>query len=333
MSRALSNNFSSPTGWPASLEVQVADDCGNAVPNATVVASFSTSDPGLAMASLGNGIYTGTWRPLTVGSQVVVTIRVQLAPLTPALVSLQGQVGANAAAPAVYSGGVVNAASFKKGEAVAPGSIVSIFGASMAQASGGATSVPLPTSLNGASVTVGGIAVPLFYSSTGQINAQIPFEQPVNSRPQLVLSTSNAFAVPEAITIADARPGIFTVNSSGSGQGAVTNPQGIIVDSNAPATAGDVVILYCSGLGATNPAVASNNLPPTAEPLARVTTAVTATVGGRNAPVQFGGLAPGFVGLYQVNVQIPSGVAPSGAVSLVLTQGGVSSNSVTIAVR
>ncbi len=93
-----------------------------------------------------------------------------------------------------------------------------------------------------------------------------------------------------------------------------------------------MVIVYCTGLGVTQPGVAPGQGAPSAEPLARVVAPVTATVGGVTAPVQFAGLTPGFVGLYQVNVQIPSGV-PSGSAPLVLTQSGVASNTVTLVVR
>src|SRR5207253_3235433 len=116
-------------------------------------------------------------------------------------------------------------------------------------------------------------------------------------------------------------------------QGAITNPAGQIVDDKAPAAPGSVVIAYCSGLGLTNPPVASGILPPAAEPLARSITTVTATVGGLSAPVQFAGLAPGFVGLYQVNLQIPANVAVGNSVPVILTQAGVASNTVTIVVK
>lgn len=101
----------------------------------------------------------------------------------------------------------------------------------------------------------------------------------------------------------------------------------------APATQGDVVQVFATGMGATQPAVATGLPSPSTEPLARVVTPVTATVGGLAAQVQFAGLAPGFVGLYQVNVQIPAGVVPGPAVPVVLLQNGVSSNTVSIALQ
>jgi len=139
--------------------------------------------------------------------------------------------------------------------------------------------------------------------------------------------------VPETITIAAARPAIFTMNQQGTGQGAILNARGVLVDSAAPATAGDTVQVFATGLGVTEPAVVSGAPAPSAEPLARVAAPVSATVGGLPATVQFAGLAPGFVGLYQVNVQIPAGVPPGPAVPLVLLQNGVPSNTVSLAIR
>jgi uncharacterized protein (TIGR03437 family) len=60
---------------------------------------------------------------------------------------------------------------------------------------------------------------------------------------------------------------------------------------------------------------------------------VTVTIGGQTATVQFAGLSPGFVGLYQVNVQIPTGLAPGNSVPLVITQAGIASNTVTLALK
>src|SRR5262249_45037784 len=118
----------------------------------------------------------------------------------------------------------------------------------------------------------------------------------------------------------------------GTGQGAILNVLGKLIDSSAPAAAGDVAQVFATGLGVTNPTVQSGRAAPSAEPLARVVGEVTATIGGRPAAVQFAGLAPGFVGLYQVNVQIPSGLPP-GPASLVLSVGGIPSNPVTVALR
>ncbi len=329
-SRTLSSNFSSPTGWPATLEVQVVDDCGVSRTDATVIASFSNGDAPLALTSLGNGLYTGTWRPAAASSQTTVTFRAAAPGLTPAVLAIQGGVGANSAA-AVGSGGVVNAASYDKNSVLAPGSIVSVFGSSMTTSSTPATgsTFPLPTTLSGATVLIGGIPSPIFYASGGQINAQVPFELPPNARPQVALQTAALYAVPETITIDAARPGIFTTDGS---QGVVLTPGNQLVDAAHPAAAGDVLVVYCTGLGVTNPLVATNQRSPEAIP-AVAAIQPTATIGGVNAPVKFAGLTPGFIGLYQVNVQVPAGVMPGPAAPLVLTQAGAVSNTVMMGVK
>ncbi|SRR5579871_150745 len=330
--RSLGSNFLSPIAWPTSIELQVADDCGNPVTNATVVASFSNGDAPLALASLQNGVYTATWRPGNTSSAVTVTARVTSPPLAPAVVTVQGQVGGNAGVPVVFPGGLVNAASFAPAAPLSPGGIVSVFGGNMANSSGSASTVPLPFTLSGAAITVGGINAPLFYSSAAQINAQIPYELPVNNRPQAVVSQGGALTVPETIVVAPAAPGIFTINQQGTGQGAILNVQNVLVNASAPAAAGDVVEVFATGLGATNPAVATAAGAPASPPLAMVVAPVTATVGGQPAQVQFAGLAPTFVGLYQVNVQIPSGLA-AGPAPLVVNVGGAASNTVTLVLR
>lgn len=334
VSRLLGGGFSSPVGWPRTLEVQSVDDCGNPANNATVLATFSNGDPSLVLAGLGNGVYSGTWKPGSAADSTTVSIRVNLAPLTEAVLSIPGKVSANPTVPQVGAGGVVNAASFAKGQPLAPGSIFSVFGSAMASSTpGAAASLPLPTSLAGASLVVGGITVPLYYSSAGQINAQIPFELGANTRPQVVVRLSlpgnNAVTVPETILLDATRPGIFLADAQG--QGVVIDTQGRVVNSAAPAGAGDVVVVYCTGLGATNPAAITGRASPSDPGVAVVQP--TATIGGVSAPVQFAGLTPGLVGLYQVNVQIPAGVTPGSEVALVITQGGIASNSVKIAVR
>jgi uncharacterized protein (TIGR03437 family) len=311
------------------------DDCGNPAINATVVASFSNGDPPLALAGVGSGIYTATWRPGTAADQTTVTVRVNLAPLAEATLQVQGKVSSNPAVPAVGSGGVVNAASFAKAQPLAPGSIVSVFGSAMADSTpGAATALPLPTLLGGASLVVGGLTVPLYYSSAGQINAQLPIELAANTRPQVLVRVTlpgiAAITVPETIALDAARPGIFLANAQG--QGVIIDTQGRVVNSAAPAAAGDIVVVYCTGLGATNPP-AETGKPSPGNPPGVVVIQPVVTVGGIRADVQFAGLTPGLVGLYQVNVKIPSGVSAGPEVAMVMTQNGVASNSVKMGIR
>ena len=337
--RSASSKLGEPIGFPTLLEVQVVDDCGAAAPNAVVVASFSNGDPPLVLTSLRNGIYMGTWRPLSQAAQVTVIIRALQPPLLPADVTMRTSVVAAGGLPVIFPGGVVDGASFTPGAPLAPGGIISVFGASLATATAAATRVPLDTVLGNASLNIGGRDAPLFYSSNGQINAQLPFDLEPNSRPSVVLktrrqgATQDTYAVPETIIVATVQPTIFTTNQQGTGQGAILDKDNKLVDASAPAQVGDAVQVFCTGLGATQPAVASGAPAPATPPWAQVTVPVTATVGGKAAAVQFAGLAPNFVGLYQANVQIPDGVTAGAAVPLVLYQNGIASNTVTLALR
>lgn len=252
--------------------------------------------------------------------------------------------GVSAQAPVLPAGGVVNGASFIPASAangpVAPGTIVAIFGQNLADSLAVASSVPLSTNLNGSSVTFGGVAAPLFFVSAGQANAQVPF----NIAPGSVtvrVTRSGQNSQDQTMTLAAFSPGIFTLNQQGTGQGAIllansgtfAAPTGSIPQRDArPAAKGDFITIFCTGLGAVDPPVNSGAVAPSSQ-LARTTTQPTVTIGGINAPVSFSGLSPGFVGLYQINVQVPQ-TAPSGpAVNLQITIGGVTSNLVTIAVQ
>ena len=335
--RSLGTNFASPVGWPTLVELQLIDDCGNAVPDASVVAGFSNGDPPLVLTGIANGIYIGTWNPVGSTAQVTVTIHAERPPLPAVQVQAQGQVSANPAAPLLFAGGVVNGASFAPGEAVAPGSIVSVFGRRFAEGLNHAAQLPLDTQLGGVRLSIGGRDAPLFFSSDGQINAQIPFEVSSDSQPQVVIRTglsgrSGAIAVPETITLAQARPGIFTTRQDGTGQGAILNQDSAPNSATNAAERGSVIQIFATGLGATNPVVPSGQ-PAPGNPPALVTAAVEARIGGQPAAVQFAGLAPGFVGLYQVNVVVPANLQPGSEVELTLTQNGVPSNTVTVAVR
>ena len=123
------------------------------------------------------------------------------------------------AQPAIATGGVLNGASFTKGQAVAPGSLVSIFGTNLATTTASASSVPLSTSLGGVSVTFNNIAAPLVFVSHSaangdQINAQVPYELAGSSSAQVVVNDGTASA-PQTVYLAAHAPGIFLI---GSGQ-------------------------------------------------------------------------------------------------------------------
>jgi uncharacterized protein (TIGR03437 family) len=223
--------------------------------------------------------------------------------------------------------GIVNGASYRP--AIAPGSIVSIFGTSLAGSTMAAASAVLPPFLGSVNVFFNGVPAPLFYASKGQINAQVPYglaAGPVN------VEVDGLAVVRQTSTLSATAPGIFTTNGSGTGAGVILRADDYqLIGQNTPTQAGKYISIYCTGLGELSSPLVQGNPGPN-PPL---TTAVIpqVTVGNVDALVTFSGLAPGFAGLYQVNAQIPAGVPAGNAVPVVLTVGGVSSNTVTITVQ
>jgi uncharacterized protein (TIGR03437 family) len=327
----LGNRFSLQSGWPIPMLVQAVDDCGSAVSSATVAAGFTGNEPPLVFQNLRNGSYMATWVPATKGS-IGVTIRAVASGLEDGVFQFSGTLGEASKLPLVFRDGWVNAASFDRYKPLAPGMIFSLFGSNLAEGRNLASQIPLPRSLGNIRATIGGYEAPLFYADGGQVNAQVPFELTPGVA-TLVVTGKEAAGAPGTVTIVNAQPGVFTVSQSGTGQGVVLDGLNNLVDSSHAVKAGEVVVIYATGLGATSPAVATGQAAPAVPPLALVTTPVKVTIGGVEAAVEFAGLAPGFVGLHQVNARVPAGVTPGNSVALVLTQNGVASNTVTIAVR
>ncbi|MDQ6707571.1 MAG: SBBP repeat-containing protein, partial [Acidobacteriota bacterium] len=223
--------------------------------------------------------------------------------------------------PTLNAGGVVNGASFTA-TPLSPGSLITIFGTNFAAAAVGASSTPLPNSLGGVSVTINGIAAPLVYVGTNQINLQLPYEvTPGNA--SVVVTGPGGVSSAGTFAVGQAGPGLFTSNNRAIAQ----NQDFSLNTPGNPAKAGSVVVVYLTGQGPLN------NRVPTGAALtgsASATLPYSATIGGVNAPVQFVGLTQGFVGLGQANITVPS--LGSGDYPLVLTVGGVQSNAAVVAV-
>jgi len=178
--------------------------------------------------------------------------------------------------------------------------------------------------------------MPLLFTGTGQINAIIPYDVAPNATQQLIVQQNLAYSLPEPITLAPAQPGVYTQSQSGTGIGVivVVQPDGtqFEADSSHPASAGDALVIYCTGLGAVNPLVAAGSAAPTAPP-AKTSNTVTATIGGQPAQVLFAGLTPAFAGLYQVNVLVPKGITAAPNVPVIIMAAGLASPPVTIPIQ
>ena len=213
---------------------------------------------------------------------------------------------------------VYNAASFQLSDSVSPGAAVTIFGEELATAAEAATTLPMPLTLQGASLTVAGIAAPLYYVSPGQINFQVPYGVPLGDA-TLVVTRGNQ-STQRKLTIAAATPGIFTVSGAGNGQSYVVHASDYsLVTASSPAVPGEYLAIFCTGLGATSPPAAEGHPAPIATILA---TSYFVSLNSRVVTPSYAGLAPGYAGLYQVNFQVPAN-QPSGptVLSLFVTPG------------
>ncbi|HLK18393.1 MAG TPA: SMP-30/gluconolactonase/LRE family protein [Bryobacteraceae bacterium] len=225
-------------------------------------------------------------------------------------------------APAIFANGVVNGARYKS--PIAPGELASIFGTSFANENLGA-SFPLSTTLGGVSVTVNGKSAPILYVTPSQINFQVPWET-TGSTASIVVTVDGRTSTAISVPVLAAAPGIFT---SSSGQAAVQNADHSANSPSNPAKVGSTVTVYFTGTGPVSPTVADGVASPKGTP-AQVTSSAAATIGSASATVTFAGLAPGFVGLGQLNVIVPS--VSTGNYPLTISIDGENSNSATISV-
>jgi uncharacterized protein (TIGR03437 family) len=241
--------------------------------------------------------------------------------------------------PALNTDGTVNGGSFTTG--LAAGSIASTFGTNLALATASASAVPLPNTLAGATLRFNGsLNVPQFFASATQINLQIPWELAGQPSASLTDSIGEVTSAGQTVNLVAYGPGLFATNQAGSGQGAilisgsgglVAAPVGTFPGSR-PVNRSEFIEIFCTGLGPVTNQPTSGSAAGSS-PLSLTTSVPTVTIGGVPAVVSFSGLAPGFVGLYQVNVQVPAGAPTGGAVPVALTIGGVTANTVTIAVQ
>ena len=276
-------------------------------------------------AGLAPGTYRGILRvtaaaasnsPLTVA--VELTVRVPPPPpVTPSLAT------------------VVNAASFQPG-LVAPGELVTLFGSALGP--GTLTGLRLAggrvdTTLADTRVWFDGVAAPLLYVSDRQTSAIVPFSVAGRPRTEVAVEFRGGRSNPLSLAVAAAAPALFTADSSGRGQGAILNQDGLLNGATQAAARGSVVVLYATGAGQMSPSGPDGAI--TGAELARVLGEVQVTIGGQRAEVLYAGAAPGLVaGVVQINAQIPPDIDTGDAVPVRLTVSGVASPAgVTLVVR
>ena len=209
---------------------------------------------------------------------------------------------AESALPVVTA--AVSGGSFARYRAVAPGSFVTLLGSGLTDRTGAAPAV-----------TLGGLPLQSVFVSANQINALLPVNASVSQVHSLVVRRGGQFSVPEMMAVAAVSPDVFVISQPGGrAQGAITDVQFRLFDMTNPAAAGDVAVVFCTGLGAA-------------------TAAVTVTVGGVPAPVIGVAPSPGFLGLYQVAARLGANTPALADAAVVVTAGGLASPAVVIATR
>ena len=337
---SLPNNFAVPAGWPATLIVQLNDDCGSSVTDGNVIAGFSNGDPALALTGDSLGNYSATWQPGAGTSEMVVTLNATAGMLQPATATLYGGISKNPTPPpTLAAGGTLNDFNPVVGTALSPGMIAQVYGSGLATSPVSPGILPLPTLFNNTFAQIGAYQAPLYFLSSGQLNVQIPADLVAPQQIPILLSVNNALTLPITLDIIPNAPGVLsafdgpTPPSTQDGAHIVAQHlNGSAVTSSSPGKPGEYLVMYLAGLGATKPSVKSGTAAPgPPSTLATVTAVPTVTVDSQPSSIYFAGLTPTFVGLYQIDFQVPTG-AKSGEDVVTVTQNGVAANSTLLPV-
>ncbi|MCW5979952.1 MAG: hypothetical protein KIT09_17860 [Bryobacteraceae bacterium] len=232
--------------------------------------------------------------------------------------------------------GVVNAASYEGG-GVAPGEIVTIFGATLGPAALAPLEIDssgrLSTSVGGTRVTFDGVAAPIVYASAAQVSVIVPYAVAGNSVTRMEIEYGGARTRAVELRVFDSLPGLFTQDGSGAGPGAILNEDGSLNTPENPAARGSIVSLYATGEGQTDPPGDEGEI--TGAVLREPKLPVFVRIGGMSARIEYAGAAPSAIaGLFQVNARVPEQTLPGAAVPIELLVGdGFSRQGVTIAIR
>ncbi|MBL8241641.1 MAG: hypothetical protein JNM66_29720 [Bryobacterales bacterium] len=219
---------------------------------------------------------------------------------------------------------IVNAADFS--QSTAPGSLISLIGTNLSPVNQASSTTPLPTALGESCLTVNGVPVPMLFASSEQINAQMPYQ--VDGNVTLILRTPGGVSDNFNLTILPAAPSIFRSGTNGTDTQLPTviraRNNEVVTVSN-PIHWEDVISIYLTGMGNTSPAVEAG-FPAGSNPIATPVITPVVQLGGVNLSIEFAGLMPGQVGIYQVNARVPRTVPTGFNIPLSINQGGQSTS-------
>jgi len=255
-----------------------------------------------------NGVYTSPATNYVVGSGI--RIGSGIGPFLGISVALQAPtMSSSLSTTGVFLDpqGVVNAGSFAPFTAgVAPGELLTLFGANLAAGLQVASAIPFPTTLGKVQVMINNVPAPIYYVSQTQLAVIVPYGV-TGTIAKLQVLNDNVPSNTVTEWIGNTAPGVLTQLQNGLGYGDVVHLDGTLVNDKSPAKIGETVSVYLTGLGAVNPAIADGDAGPV-NPLANATNPITAFIGGTEAKVGYSGLAPQLAGLYQINLTVPDGV-------------------------
>jgi uncharacterized protein (TIGR03437 family) len=327
---------------PASLSFSATP--GGAAPPAQTVSLINAGAGVLNWAATVTTVSGGNWlivSPLSGIAPSTLTVSVDTSRLGAGKfagsITLKASGAPDVAIPVQYStgppeitpNGVVNAAHLVSA-GLSPGGLISIFGSNLASAAKPILPIPwLPDEVDGTSVKIGTFKAKLLYVSPRQINAQVPVELTSDSA-QVKVVVNNLETDAVILTVLTYDPGLFTTDGSPAGLVAALNPDLTPVTVASPAKRGSAITLFGTGWGPVSPAVASGQF---AGATVQTVQKPDVQLSGWSIPVVYSGLAPGFVGVYMVQVQIPADAPTGDAVPIVLGIGGRGTNCAKIPIR
>jgi uncharacterized protein (TIGR03437 family) len=314
------------------LIFKVIDRYGVAVPSETVTFNTVTGDGVITAADPATDVLGIAAAKVNLGSQL--GEQIFSADAAGFHVEFDGRARLR---PTINAGGVVNAGDHQTGQGFAPGSYVEIYGVGLSEATRMTPTLYLPVALAGVSVSFDapGLSVPghIHFVSANQVNVQIPWELQGLSSALMKVSVGESQSAVYTVPLASVSPAAFEVPDSSGNRLVIaaldTNSR--LISTANPARRGQTISLYVNGLGAVDHTPVSGD-PTPGQPLEQTVAKPRVTIGGVDAAVQFSGLSPDSVSLYQINVTVPA-QAPTGRQPIKITINGIDSKASSLPVQ
>ncbi len=305
----------------------------------SVIVSFNNGDPPISLISQQDGTWTNSWQPSYPTNSVTLTLTATLLNLAGTAQSNPGGVQQRSQGPPMLTGSPLGAGTQTAGP-FAPGDLMLLRGTGLADGPPSSTSTTLQNQIAGASVVIGSETISLLYADAGQLVGLVPADAAPNSSPQLIVFRDTSVGIATPVIISTTHPAILTADGSGQGQGVIYNANGAattLANATNPVSPGDTIIIYCTGLGATNANGIASNKP-------------MLTIGGMTVPITYSGItlpasypptgAPtllglvsaGLGGLYQITAAVPTGLAGGPAQVIISSVGQTSQSGVTMVI-